>query len=140
MFMATLATNQTISAPTRPARRAVEIMSVLRIFAGAISWISPKYTSRIFGLGRSEPDARTAVVSRLFGARDLALGLAVRHPDADVRRAALQTGVVVDSADVIANLIAVRAGLPKTSLLGIAAGASLFVGLGVAGLAGDRRP
>lgn len=136
--MASVASNETVSAPTHPAQRGVEVMSVLRMFAGAIAWASPSYTSKLFGLGRAAPDARTGLVSRLFGVRDLALALAVRHPKADVRRAALQAGVVIDSVDIIANLIAVRAGAPKTSLLGVAAGAALFVGLGLAGLTAQR--
>ena len=113
-------------------------MSVLRIFAGAISWASPGHASKLFGVGSAPPDARTGLLSRLFGVRDLALGLAVRHPNADVRRTALQAGVAIDSADIVASLIAVRAGAPRTSLLGVAAGAALFVGLGIAGLADTR--
>ena len=47
--------------------------------------------------------------------RDLTLGAGIHHPDP-----------------------AVRAGAPKTSLLGVAAGAGLFVALGLTALSGRR--
>jgi hypothetical protein len=84
-------------------------------------------------------DPRSALISRLFAVRDLALGLAVRHPRAEVRRAALQLGVAVDAVDVTASLIAARKGAPAASLVGVGVGAAFFVGLGLAALADGRR-
>ena len=64
----------------------------------------------------------------------IALGLALQHPSADVRKVALQAGVAIDSADVLATLLAVRAGAPKSAILGAAGGAVLFVMLGLKAL------
>ena len=117
---------------------AATVMSVIRMFVGGITWASPAGSWRLFGLGKIAPDASTGLVGRLFGIRDFVLGAGVHHPDAGVRRVVLQAGVVCDVADVAASLIAVRAGAPKTVLLGATAGAALFVGLGLTALS-DRR-
>ncbi|MGU3435891.1 hypothetical protein ACNHUS_23075 [Actinomycetes bacterium M1A6_2h] len=109
-------------------------MSVLRSSAGAISWVSPKNSWRVFGLGPMSEPGSAGGVTRLFGVRDLALGVALQHRNPDVRRASIQAGMVIDVADVAASLLAYRAGAPGRSLLGVAAGASLFVGLGAWGL------
>lgn len=123
-----------VSDPTAPQRYAVLAISVGRIFAGGISWLRPRHSFRLFGLGPLNPGDGSSITSRLFGVRDVALGMAVHHPDPTVKRLALQAGIVIDAADVAGNLISVRAGAPKTSLLGVAAGAALFVGLGLFGL------
>lgn len=117
------------------ARAAVLAISVGRIFAGGMSWASPRHSWHLFGLGPMNTSDSSSITSRLFGVRDVALGLAAQHPDPNVKRLALQAGIVIDAADVAANLLAVRAGAPKTSLLGVAAGAGLFVGLGAFALA-----
>jgi putative Mn2+ efflux pump MntP len=71
------------------------------------------------------------VATRLFGVRDLALGMALHHPSADVRKAAVEAGIAIDVLDVAASVIGRRAGAPAASLAGVAAGATLFVVLGV---------
>jgi hypothetical protein len=63
-------------------------------------------------------DGSSALVLRLFGVRDVALGLALHPPSADLRRAALQVGVAVDAADVAAGLVGIRSGAPRSTLLG----------------------
>ena len=85
-------------------------LSVLRSLVGVVTWLNPLHGGRAFGLGRISEDPATAFVARLFGVRDLALGQAVRHPNPEVRRAALQAGVVIDSVDVVAGLIALEEG------------------------------
>lgn len=75
-------------------------------------------------------DANAGLVTRLFGVRDLVLGAALHHPEPAVQKAVLQAGLVCDAADVAASLIALRAGAPKTMLMGVTAGAGLFLALG----------
>ena len=111
---------------------------VLRTAVGIGSWASPSLTSRVFGLGPLGKDPGAGAITRLFGVRELALAQALRHPNPDVRRAALQAGVAIDSIDAVATLIAVRKGAPRIILLTFAAGAALFAGLGVAALAQDE--
>ncbi len=126
----------------RPSRRleAVSALAALRSAVGLGSWMCPSLTWRAFGLGSPAGDPRATVITRLFGIRELALAQAVRHPNPEVRRAALQAGVAVDAIDIVASLVAVRRGAPKVILLTFVAGAALFVGLGVAGLAEAQVP
>lgn len=109
---------------------AATAMSAMRMFAGGISWAAPSLSSRLFGLGRLPDDANAGLVTRLFGVRDLVLGVALHHPEPAVQKAVLQAGLVCDAADVAASLIALRAGAPKTMLMGVTAGAGLFLALG----------
>jgi hypothetical protein len=111
---------------------------VLRTGVGALSWVSPRASWQTFGLGAIEGDPRAGVITRLFGVRELALGQALLCPDPTVRKAALQTSVVVDSVDVVASLIALRNGAPKAIAITFVAGAGFFVALGLAGLAQER--
>ncbi len=126
------------SSPSNAVRFGVPFISYGRIFAGALSWVSPTASSRVFLLGRDPADGRTGLLARLFGIRDLALGLGLQHPSADVRKLVLQAGVAIDTADVAATLLAVRSGAPKSAVLGAAGGAALFVGIGLTALASDR--
>lgn len=109
---------------------AATTMSVIRMSAGGISWAAPGLSSRVFGLGKLPDDASVGLVTRLFGVRDLVLGAALHYPEPAVQKAVLQAGLVCDAADVAASLIALRAGAPKTTLLGATAGAGLFLVLG----------
>ena len=137
--MATLANSgDAASSASAVSRYGIPFISIGRIFAGALTWASPTLSSRVFVLGRSTPDGRASLLARLFGVRDVALGLALQHPSADVRKVALQAGVAIDSADVLATLLAVRAGAPKSSLLGVAAGAAIFVALALGAMSDQR--
>ena len=137
--MATLANTEAALSPSTLSRYGVQFISLGRIFAGALSWASPQLSSRVFLLGGSAPDGRASLLARLFGVRDLALGLALQHPSADVRKVALQAGVAIDSADVLATVLAVREGAPKSSLLGVAAGAAMFVALALGAMSDQRQ-
>ncbi|KMO83480.1 hypothetical protein [Mycolicibacterium chlorophenolicum] len=120
------------TASLSPALRA---MAVSRAFAGASSWISPRHAWRFFLLGPMPDAGSTALVSRLFGIRDLVLALGLGHSDPAVRRAVLTAGVVVDSADVVATALALRSGAPRAGLLAAAAGAGTFIVIGATALA-----
>ncbi len=113
------------------------VFSGLRAAVGVLSWTSPTAAGRVFGLGSVGTDPRVGVVTRLFGVRELALAVAIKSPDPVVRRRALQTGVVIDSVDLVASLVALGRGAPKITLLTFTAGAALFAGLGLAALASE---
>lgn len=117
---------------------AVTAMSVARMFAGGISWASPTLSYKVFGLGPLPSGGSAGLVARLFGIRDLVLGAAVNHPDPTVRRAVLQAGVICDSFDVVASLLAVRAGAPKAVLVTATAGAAIFAAVGATALSNSR--
>lgn len=115
----------------------VPVLSALRSVVGAGTWASPALSGRTFGLGSLEgPGA--ALLARLFGVRDLALGQAIRHPSPEVRRAALQVGVLCDSVGVVASLVALRRGAARSSGVLVGGGAAFFVALGLLALADQR--
>ncbi len=117
---------------------AATALSVVRTLVGTASWACPALSWRTFGLGSMNESPSAALMTRLFGVRDLALGLAVRHPNPETQQAALQIGVALDAVDLLASLLALRGGAPKASLVGVGCGAALFVGLGLTALA-DRQ-
>ncbi len=114
------------------------MLSVLRSLVGAGTWVSPASSWRTFGFGSTAVDASTALLGRLFGVRDLALGQAVRHESADVRRAALRVGVLCDSMDVVASVLALRRGAPRASGVLVGGGAAFFAALGGLALKAER--
>lgn len=105
-----------------------------RLLVGLSSWLAPRTTWRLVGLGSPSDRGSSDAVTRLFGVRDLALGLALLQPGPGARTAALRTGVVIDSVDTVAGLLAVRAGAPRPSLVGVAAGAALLATVGLLAL------
>jgi hypothetical protein len=117
---------------------ATTTLSTVRSLVGVGSWATPALSWRTFGFGVLHADPRPRLLTRLFGARDLALGLAARHPRAEVRRAALGIGIAVDAIDVVASVIAARQGASKASLVLVGGGAALFVVLGIAALTADK--
>ncbi|WP_148616238.1 hypothetical protein [Nocardioides rubriscoriae] len=118
---------------------ALQILSASRAAVGAGTWAAPGPSWRTFGLGSlADAGPSAGIISRLFGARELALALGLRHPDPAVRRVVLQAGLAIDSIDVAASLIGLRNGAPRATLLGVAAGAASFVALGAVALGQDR--
>lgn len=106
----------------------------MRTAVGITMWASPRRSGSAFGLGQAlaQPDA--ALIGRLFAVRDVALAQTLRHPDPQVQRQALKVGVAIDAVDALGSLLAAARGGRPTGLLGVGAGALLFVGLGLAAL------
>ena len=123
----------------QPAMDARTIFSVLRALVGILSWVSPTASWKVFSVGTIGTDPGARLITRLFGVRELALGAALHSPEPAVRKAALRTGIAIDGIDIVASLIALRRGGPKWIWLTFVAGASAFIGLGVAALAEEER-
>jgi hypothetical protein len=109
----------------------VSQLAGLRAAIGVGAYTAPNLTGRLFGL---DPDAnpQAAFVSRLFGARDLALAAGTLGSDGATRRQWLAIGMACDAADALAAYLAGRDGtLPKyaavlaggTALSAVAVGA-----------------
>jgi len=137
--MPTASPTDATTRPAGPAFDARTVFSGLRAFVGIVSWVSPSASWKVFGVGTIGTDARAPLVTRLFGVRECALAVALQSPEPAVRRAALRTGLVVDGADIVASLISLRKGSPKWIWLTFVAGASAFIGLGIAALAEEER-
>ena len=111
-------------------KAAVYSLSIGRIVVGAYSWLLPKLASRTLGLDNAAKSNDGEAVTRLFGARDLALGYALPTSDAGSRDAVLKAGLIVDSLDILSGLIASKKGIKSKASALIVGGAASFVGLG----------
>jgi hypothetical protein len=116
----------------------IRTFGAARMAVGAVSWIAPTFTARIFGL---DPDGKQPVVTQLFGARDFALGLLTATTSGRNREQVLRVGVAIDAIDAAASLRQIRAGTLSThGAIGVGAGAALFALIGAAALRADAPP
>jgi hypothetical protein len=113
----------------------VQILSGLRVAIGAGAWAAPNTTGKLFGL---DPDnnPQASFLARLFGVRDVALGLGTTATTGSSRRLWWQLGIACDLADAAAAVLAARNGtLPKAAAVLAGGTAIAAAGLGVAALA-----
>lgn len=83
-------------------------LAVGRTFAGAAAWLAPDLAARMLGAAEG-PTSRFAL--RLFGVRDVAMGVGYLTASAVEQQRWLAIGMVVDAADAVAALAAQRQGL-----------------------------
>ena len=102
---------------------------VTRSMIGIGAWVAPDVTTRIFGI---EPANSDRFVARLYGARELTLGLALLTASPSALTTVASVGAAVDAADVVSGLDEFRRGNLSTqaTVLGLG-GALLFTALGV---------
>ena len=105
-------------------------LNLARIGLGAVAWAAPDLAAAAMALGPRDPQA--PLLLRLFGARDVAMGVATLVVPAPARPALLGIGAAVDASDAAAALLALRAGalrpVPAT-LVAATAGAAAATGL-----------
>ena len=91
---------------------------LMRAVVGGTSWLAPRLSGRLFGF---DPDAnpQAAYWARLFGVRDVVLGVGALQTDGAARRRILALTAACDAADLAATALARRSGdLPaRTALL-----------------------
>ena len=98
-----------------PSNSPAQLIPQARIAIGAGAWMAPNLSGRILGL---DPVAnpQSAFLGRLFGARDIALGVGALAASAESRRLWWQLGIACDVLDAGAGVLAGRNGtLPKFS-------------------------
>ncbi len=100
-----------------------------RMAVGALSWLAPAMSARVFGLKfDSDP-----VFTQLFGARDFALGaLTALSTETDLTRV-LALGLAIDTADAI-GCARQHQSLSVHAKILTAGGAVLFAAIGAAAL------
>lgn len=104
-------------------------LGATRTLVGIAAWTAPDPAFRAFGVDLASSDR---FVARLFGARDLALGVSLLAADDRHLRAAAGIGVLVDAVDTVAGLDEYRRGTMTTwALISGAGGAALLAALGV---------
>ncbi|GAA1941134.1 hypothetical protein [Nocardioides marmoribigeumensis] len=97
-------------------------LSLARIAVGAAAWLAPRTSLKAALLDADAP--QSPYLLRLFGARDVALGTITLLAPPASRRALLQVGLAVDSADTGAALLALKAGQLKPVVGAVMAGAA----------------
>jgi hypothetical protein len=119
--------------PAPPSR----ILSSLRVAIGVGAWATPNLTGRLFGLD-PKGNPQSAFLARLFGVRDIALGVGTTATSGGSRRMWWQLGIACDLMDAAAAALAARNGtVPKAAAIMAGGTALAAAGLGAAALAGD---
>ncbi len=106
-----------------------------RVALGLAALAAPKLTVRLLGLGRGADTGRD-YVTRMFAAREIALGAGYLLSDPSGRRLWARIGLAVDGLDTVSG-VRTRAGLPiwvSAGAVGVAGGAAA---LGAAKVAKD---
>jgi len=85
--------------------QALKILILVRFIVGAISWFFPSVMTRIM-LIDAKTNPALAYTLRLFGVRDVLMGMLIMAPQGDVRDQQLYIGVAIDLIDVFASGIA----------------------------------
>jgi hypothetical protein len=118
----------------------VQRLVATRTAIGVAAWLAPRLSGRLFGL---DPDAnpQAAYLGRLFGIRDVALGVGLRSSNGAERQQWLRIGVACDLADAAAGVLAGKAGeLPKRATVLVTATALMAAAMGVAAMRGEEPP
>jgi hypothetical protein len=75
-----------------------------RISIGALSLLSPSLTAKLFLLDpKSNP--QLSYMGRMFGSREIALGVITLASSGEARRRLVQLGVAVDGADAYTGIV-----------------------------------
>jgi hypothetical protein len=111
----------------------------VRFVLGTASWFTPRFFMAAIGMDpHANPQA--AYMSRLFGVRDLTLGLGLVATHGDARRLWWRLGILCDLGDAAAGALSARRGElpPGERVLVLFTGAGLVgASLGAAALLSD---
>src|SRR3954447_19728828 len=77
----------------------VQSLAGLRLAVGVGAWLPPNLTGRMFGLDPAS-NPQSVYMARLFGIRDVALGVGALSAAPEARRLWLQLGLLSHVADV----------------------------------------
>ena len=112
----------------------VKALAGLRIVVGVLSWFAPNLAGTLFGLDVKK-NKQAPYLARLFGVRDIALGVGTLMATGSARRTWLQMGLVCDTADAAAAGIGHKDGyLDGQTAIMLAVPAVAAVALGSAAL------
>lgn len=122
--------------PYIPSMDPVTGLSLGRILIGAAALASPTQAAKISGL---DPEANPHLdyFTRMFGAREVALGAITLVSRGALRRNLTLVGIAVDGADAVAGVLGLTEGRLPKGASGILLGAGL--GAAASGLSGLAR-
>ena len=112
----------------------VRNIALMRIVVGVVSYFAPNLGGKLFGLDPAN-NPQAAYLGRLFGVRDLALGVGALQSSGDAQKQILQLGMACDVADVGAALLGRRGGyLPAVTTVLVAGAAVAAAAMSAAAL------
>src|SRR5438309_17810 len=115
----------------------IRSLAGLRVAVGTSAWATPRLTGKAFGLD-SDANPQSPYLARLFGIRDVALGVGALTSTGEARRKWLMLGAMCDVADAAAGILAGRGGyLPRVATVLVTGIALAGAGLGGAALAAN---
>ncbi len=106
----------------------LQTFALMRIAVGGAAWIAPRLSARLFGFDPAR-NPQSAYWARLFGVRDVALGVGALQASGEARRRIVLLTAACDAADLVTTIAERRAGrVPAgaavlSGTLAIAAGA-----------------
>lgn len=107
-------------------------ISLARILIGLGSFLAPELTAKIFGLSPAS-NQHLPYMSRLFGAREVAVGALTLVSKGETRRNLTAVGMAIDASDALTGGLELQAKrVPLTAgvmLVGVATGAVVSAGL-----------
>jgi hypothetical protein len=92
------------------ATRGIDALAVMRIAAGLLAWLQPALTARLFGVSDSADGSSGNYPWRLFGVRDIVIGVGTLRSSGPQRRAFATAGLACDVADGAAGAIGMYRG------------------------------
>ena len=113
---------------------ALKALAGLRLAVGITSYVAPNFGGKLFGL---EPEAnpQAPYLGRLFGIRDVAIGLGTLRAKKKAQDNWIEMGIVCDAADVVSAFLGGGKGyLSPTTTAMVAAPAIAATALGVIAL------
>ena len=115
-------------------------LSLARTALGVGALVAPKPTLRALALDVDQ-NPQAPYLTRIAGARDIALGVATFFASGAARRFMVATGIAVDSSDAFSAALALSSGtVSRGRAVYLAAPALAAAGVGIAGLVDDLRP
>jgi hypothetical protein len=112
-------------------------LSLARIALGAAAYAAPELSLKAMMLDHRNP--QTPLFVRLFGVRDLAIGVATMVAPPEQKRALLGLGMLVDAGDAAAGVLALRSGAVKPAVGMAITGAGASAALLALVAVGQRR-
>lgn len=116
----------------------VTSLSLARVAIGSAAYAAPELSLKAMMLDHTHRE--TPIFVRLFGVRDLALGLAILLAKPQHKRALLGLAMLVDAGDAGAGYLALRSGAVKPAVgIGLTAAGASAVLAGAAAVMQQRR-
>lgn len=122
------------------AEQQIRNLAIGRIVIGVLSYAFPNLAGKLFGIS-SAANPQAPYLARLFGIRDIALGLGTLQSTGEARKQWLRVGVLCDAADAAAAVAGRQGGYLSTpSAVLLAAPAVTATALGASALQAPVEP